>query len=126
MTCNTFRRPYSVQGRLWIDGPEGTFLGFGRTVLLERIQSLGSISAAARSMQMSYRHAWELVESMNRQAPHPLVRKVVGGSGGGGAELTEAGLEALATFHDLQQTFLEFLEQCSTNLPWLKEDDDDT
>ena len=124
MTCNQSHKPYAVKGRIWIDGPEGTFLGFGRIVLLERIESLGSISAAARSMQMSYRHAWELVESMNRQSPEPLVRKAIGGSGGGGAELTEAGQRALATFHRLQASFLEFLARASEELPWLEGHED--
>ena len=75
--------PYRLHGRVWIDGPEGTFLGYGRVILLERIREHGSISAAARSMNMSYRHAWDLVESMNRQAPAPLVVSRAGGRGGG-------------------------------------------
>ncbi|MCP4995252.1 MAG: LysR family transcriptional regulator, partial [Gammaproteobacteria bacterium] len=66
-------------GRIWIEGPEGTFLGYGRVVLLERIREHGSISAAARSMEMSYRHAWELVDSMNRQSRSPVVVKSTGG-----------------------------------------------
>ncbi len=70
---------------------------------------------------MSYRHAWDLVDSMNRQAPHPLVSKAVGGKGGGGATLTAAGLEALDVFHRLQQAFVEFLEERTGALPWLED-----
>ncbi|MGB0713152.1 MAG: winged helix-turn-helix domain-containing protein, partial [Gammaproteobacteria bacterium] len=74
-------RDFRVHGRLWIKGPEGTFLGHGRVVLLRRIREHGSISAAARSMAMSYRRAWRLVESMNRQSRDPVVEKAAGGQG---------------------------------------------
>lgn len=63
---------YELKGRMWIEGPRGTFLGCGRVVLLERIAEFGSISKAAKSIDMSYRHAWELVDSINRQARRPI------------------------------------------------------
>jgi molybdate transport system regulatory protein len=99
----------SLRGRIWIEGPEGTFLGYGRVVLLERIREHGSISAAARSMEMSYRHAWELVDSMNRQSRSPVVAKSTGGRGGGGAQLTGAGEQAVATFWEVHGELKEFL-----------------
>ncbi len=67
----TSQKNYYLRGRIWIAAETGTFLGYGRVILLERIQALGSISAAARSMQMSYRHAWKLVDSMNRHSTIP-------------------------------------------------------
>jgi molybdate transport system regulatory protein len=82
---------YTVQGHIWIEGAEGTFLGVGRISLLERIKEFGSITRAAKSLKMSYRKAWELVESMNRQSPTPLVTASAGGKNGGGATLTAAG-----------------------------------
>ena len=107
---------YRLHGRVWIDGPEGTFLGYGRVVLLERIREYGSISAAARSMNMSYRHAWDLVESMNRQAPVPLVISRTGGRGGGGACLTEAGERAIRLFRDAWDAYKTFEKEYSRNL----------
>jgi len=100
----------SLGGRIWIEGPEGTFLGYGRVVLLERIIEHGSISAAARSMEMSYRHAWELVDSMNRQSRSPVVVKSTGGRGGGGALVTDAGEQAIETFWSVHGEFKEFLQ----------------
>lgn len=100
---------YQLRGRIWIEGPEGTFLGYGRVVLLERIGDHGSISAAARSMEMSYRHAWKLVDSMNRQSRKPVVVSTAGGRGGGGAELTDAGLRAIEAFWLAYGSFKEFL-----------------
>ena len=107
---------YRLRGRVWIEGPEGTFLGYGRVVLLERIREYGSISAAARSMEMSYRHAWELVDSMNRQAPSPVVEKVTGGRGGGGAQLTAAGERAIDGFWEMYRDFRRYVAERSKEL----------
>lgn len=100
---------FQAHGRVWIEGPDGTFLGYGRVVLLERIRDHGSISAAARSMEMSYRRAWKLVDSMNRQSRTPVVTMSTGGRGGGGASLTEAGERAIATFWAFWHDFKDFL-----------------
>ena len=57
--------------RIDFDG-EGR-LGPGKVALLERIASEGSISAAGRSMNMSYKRAWELVAEINQSFTEPLV-----------------------------------------------------
>jgi molybdate transport system regulatory protein len=100
-----------LRGRIWIDSTEGTFLGYGRIILLERIREHGSITKAAKSMEMSYRHAWELVDSMNSQSPVTLIEANTGGKGGGGAKLTEAGEEAIRLFWKLYADFQDFLER---------------
>jgi molybdate transport system regulatory protein len=107
---------YDLRGRVWIEGLDGTYLGYGRVVLLERIKQHGSISAAARSMEMSYRHAWQLVDSMNRQSRKPVVRKSTGGRGGGGAVLTEAGQQAIDSFWAAYRDFNDFLSARSKQL----------
>ena len=104
------------RGRLWLEGPEGTFLGYGRVVLLERIRDSGSISAAARSMEMSYKHAWDLLDSMNRQAGGKLVETVRGGKQGGGARLTVAGEKAIALFWQHHARFQEVLAEMTAAL----------
>ena len=102
---------YKLKGRIWIEGSSGTFLGYGRAVLLERISELGSISKAAKSMDMSYRHAWELVDSINRQARQPLVKTSIGGKKGGGTVLTEAGEKAVRGFWEIYEKFRHFLDK---------------
>ena len=99
------------RGRIWIDGTDGTFLGYGRVVLLERIQEYGSITRAAKSMEMSYRHAWDLVDSMNRQAGEPFVELATGGKGGGGARVTEAGGKAIMLFRRFSEDLQTFLKR---------------
>jgi len=83
---------------------------------LERIREFGSISAAARSMEMSYRHAWELVDSMNRQSRNAVVAKRAGGHGGGGTVLTEVGERAVETFWAAHGDFMDFLDARSRGL----------
>lgn len=105
-----------VHGRIWIDGPEGVFIGHGRVALLERIRKHGSITKAAKSMEMAYRHAWDLVDSMNSQSNKPLVEVATGGKGGGGARVTEAGEKAIELFLTLNEDFQTFLRREQTKL----------
>jgi len=113
---NTAPHIYHLRGRFWIESPQGTFLGQGRVVLLEHIRELGSISAAARSIEMSYRQAWELVNSMNIHSHTPLVSSATGGKGGGGASLTETGEKAIALYHAVRADFDAFLAKRSESL----------
>ena len=105
-----FKKP-ELRGRVWIDGPEGTYIGYGRVVLLERIIEQGSLSKAARSMEMAYRHAWDLVDSMNRQAKKPFVELATGGKGGGGARVTGEGKKAIKLFWQFHEDLLDFLKK---------------
>lgn len=81
---------------------EGGFLGPGKIKLLEAVRDEGSISAAARSMGMAYRHAWELIDAMNRAFRDPVVATTSGGSAGGGASLTPWGVDLLRRYRDLE------------------------
>ena len=104
-------RPYEVRGRVWLDGREGTFLGYGRVALMERVREHGSITKAAKSMGMSYRHAWRLIDSMNKQAPRPFVITSTGGRGGGGTVVTKEGERAIRLFWKLHEEFRKFLQR---------------
>jgi len=80
---------------------DGAMLGPGKAELLQRIAATGSIAAAGREMDMSYKRAWSLVEEMNAAFSHPLVHSARGGPGGGGARLTETGDRVLALYRDV-------------------------
>lgn len=75
-------------------------MGPGKADLLEAIDACGSISSAAKRMQMSYRRAWELVDVMNKCFDQPLVISSPGGHHGGGAQLTEFGCFILKNYRD--------------------------
>lgn len=77
-------------------------MGPGKAELLERIAETGSIAAAGRAMGMSYKRAWQLVETMNEMFRAPLVARNRGGARGGGAELTEIGRAALEHYRALE------------------------
>jgi molybdate transport system regulatory protein len=74
-----------------IDLASGARIGPGKIALLEAIRSTGSISAAARSLGMSYRRAWLLVEEINQTLREPAVTAEAGGARGGGAVVTPVG-----------------------------------
>lgn len=77
-------------------------MGPGKADLLDAIARTGSISAAAREMGMSYRRAWQLVETMNRSFREPLVETAAGGRGGGGARLTTRGQDVLGRYRSME------------------------
>lgn len=82
-------------------------LGPGKAQLLERIRDTGSIAAAGRTMSMSYKRAWMLVEELNRVFREPLVASTRGGARGGGAQLTEAGETVLTHYRKLEEIMAE-------------------
>lgn len=78
-------------------------LGPGKADLLEGIRDTGSIAAAGRRLNMSYKRAWLLVDTMNRCFAAPLVDAATGGRAGGGAALTPLGEEVLARFRHMEE-----------------------
>ena len=83
-------------------GEAGHKLGPGKIALLEAIEVQGSISAAARSMGMAYRHAWEMVDELNHCFDTPAVEVSAGGRAGGGAALTAQGRDVVKRFRAIE------------------------
>jgi molybdate transport system regulatory protein len=83
-------------------GKGAAAMGPGKAELVERIGRTGSISAAARGMGMSYRRAWQLVESLNKAFREPIVATAIGGSRGGGARVTPFGARLVARFRAME------------------------
>jgi molybdate transport system regulatory protein len=83
-------------------GKSASAMGPGKAELVERIGRTGSISAAAREMGMSYRRAWQLVESLNVDFREPVVTTATGGSRGGGALVTPFGARLVAQFRAME------------------------
>jgi len=77
-------------------------MGPGKADLLKAIDASGSISAAARSLGMSYRRAWLLVDTMNQSFKAPVVETLTGGQKGGGARVTDTGHEVLRRYLDME------------------------
>jgi molybdate transport system regulatory protein len=102
---------------LRIDFPPDNRLGHGKIRLLELIASTGSISAAGRTMDMSYRRAWLLVDALNSMFSRPVVESQRGGKQGGGAALTEFGNELLHTYRHMQEKLEKVVKP---ELDWLE------
>jgi molybdate transport system regulatory protein len=85
-----------------IDFASGRRIGPGKITLLEAIRTTGSISAAARSLRMSYRRAWLLVEEINHVLREPAVTAETGGRRGGGAVLTPVGERVIALYRAIE------------------------
>lgn len=105
-----------LTGKLLIETAVGNFLGDKRIRLLEAIDKFGSISQAAKAVPLSYKAAWDAVDSMNNLAPEPLVLSMAGGRHGGGTELTAFARRLIAFYRALEQEYQSALEKLTGNL----------
>ncbi|HWX14909.1 MAG TPA: LysR family transcriptional regulator [Methylocella sp.] len=91
-----------TQVSIRIDLETGGRIGPGKIALLEAIRKTGSITAAAQSMQMSYRRAWLLVDELNKLMSEPVVTTTAGGAMHGGTTLTPVGEKTIALYHSIE------------------------
>jgi len=108
---------FHAQARLRVLLGDAIAMGPGKADLLDAIRRTGSISAAARDLGMSYRRAWTLVDTMNASFSRPLVEPCRGGAGGGGAVVTDCGLDVLAHYRALEQEVTTVLAR---HLAWFE------
>src|SRR5215470_9912458 len=94
--------PASDRLSIRLDLVSGVRIGPGKVAVLEEISRSGSISAAGRTLRISYRRTWELVEDLNRSLGTPVVETAAGGSGGGGAVLTRAGKAVVERYRAIE------------------------
>ena len=92
-----------VQFRLRIRKGAEIAVGPGKVDLLEAIAKTGSITSAARKLEMSYRRAWLLVDTMNRCFRSPLVETAAGGKRGGGTRLTKLGEDVIQRYRRIER-----------------------
>jgi molybdate transport system regulatory protein len=91
--------------RFRIDFAEHSSLGPGKVRLLEAIRDSGSLSPAARDIEMSYRRAWLLVESLKQSFREPVTVASTGGKDGGGMLVTEFGDALIKSYRELERDF---------------------
>jgi len=105
--------PIHLEGAVWMKVGDQSLGGHGRIGLLRAIAELGSISQAARSIGMSYKTAWDAVDTMNNLAGEPLVVRSTGGRGGGSTLLTERGMQLIQRFLQVEATHKRFVKMLS-------------
>ena len=98
-----------VAGSVWLHKAERRFLGEDRINLLEKIDECGSITKGAKAAGISYKTAWDTVNLMNNLSDRPLVERMTGGKGGGGAFLTPEGKEVIRRFRIIEKEHRNFL-----------------
>ena len=101
-----------ADGRFWLTLDGRNFLGRGRVELLQRIRETGSISRAAKAMKMSYKAAWDAVDSMNAAWQSPLVD-----SGPSGSRLTEDAERLISAYLRAEAQHAQFLLKLANKLP---------
>lgn len=94
----------SARFRLRVTIGDEIAIGPGKISLLEAIDETGSLTAAAKHIEMSYRRAWLLLDQLNRSLKRPAVISVNGGEHGGGSELTDVGRKLIALYRGIEAT----------------------
>lgn len=102
---------YQIKSRIWIDYNGHILLGEGRVQLLKEIQASGSLTQAAKALKMSYKKAWDLIDSMNKTAAQPVVITSTGGANGGGTQVTPYGIKLIESFDQINANCWAFLDQ---------------
>lgn len=123
MSTTTDKHPeISLQGSIWMTAGGENLGGKGRIALLAHLMRCGSITQAAKAMGMSYKAAWDAIDSMNNLAGEALVARSVGGKGGGGTTLTARGQRLVENFHAIEEEHRRFVAQLGQQAAGLAQD----
>jgi molybdate transport system regulatory protein len=98
-----------LDGLLWVTARGASLGGPGRMALLRAVHEHGSITQAARAFGMSYKAAWDAVNTMNARAGEPLVARTTGGRGGGSTRLTPRGQRLVQRYAQIEAVHRRFL-----------------
>lgn len=100
-----------IKSRIWIERDGMSFLGYGKIHLLKKIDQTNSINAAAKELSISYKKAWEMMNSLNAAGRKPAAIRKTGGKNGGGTVVTDYGRELIFQFEELNKKCMDFLEE---------------
>ncbi|MBE7421367.1 MAG: nitrogen fixation protein NifQ [Zoogloeaceae bacterium] len=105
------QKPIELRGSVWMTVGGENLGGPGRIDLLSRVAEFGSITRAAKAIGMSYKAAWDAIDTMNNLAGEALVERLTGGKGGGGTRLTRRGEQLVENFRIIEREHRQFVEQ---------------
>ncbi|NMM75174.1 molybdenum-dependent transcriptional regulator [Acidovorax sp. SRB_14] len=109
-------------GAVWMTVGGENLGGAGRIALLAQIAECGSITHAAKALKMSYKAAWDAIDTMNNLAGEPLVERVAGGKGGGGTVLTRRGVQLVENFRLIEREHQRFVAQLNYEAEGIADD----
>ena len=99
-----------VRTKVWFEATGKRVFGSGIARLLAAIDQLGTLTAAAKDVNMSYRYAWQLLRTAEAHLGEALVIRQAGGPTGGGTALTDPGRHALTVFEQLNRDVADFAD----------------
>jgi molybdate transport system regulatory protein len=100
-----------IRSKIWIEANGDPVFGRGRRLLLEAIETHGSINRAAGEVGISFRKAWGHIKAMEDRLGIKLVECRAGGKNGGGTAITKEAKEFLSRFEHLEQGLREFADE---------------
>jgi molybdate transport system regulatory protein len=100
-----------VKSKVWLENNGKLVFGIGKYLILKTIAETGSINQAAKILNMSYRHIWSYVNSIEKRLGYPLLAKNKGGKNGGGAILTDLARELLKKYEQLDEEVKAFADR---------------
>ena len=116
-----FDNNIKLKARFWLEKDSEIFLASGRVELLELLDKEGSLTNAAEIMNVSYHHAWNMVEKINSLAGEPLIIKSQGGKGGGSSKLSPKGKMLIHKYKELKKVFQDLINEI--NLSFMDDKD---
>jgi molybdate transport system regulatory protein len=111
-----------LDGSVWMTVSGEKLGGSGRVELLAKIGEFGSITQAAKAIKMSYKAAWDAIDTMNNLAGEPLVERLAGGKGGGGTRLTPRGEQLVSNFRMLERVHQDFVRELNRHKAGIADD----
>lgn len=73
--------PFRIRSKIWVEDADGKVVfGLGRYRILEAVQRLGSLQAAAQELRMSYRAIWGRISATEKRLGKPLLIRAPRGS----------------------------------------------
>lgn len=100
-----------VKSKVWLEKDGELCFGSGKARILRAVAATGSLNQAARELGMSYRHAWTLMRVAEQRLGKPLLIRTRGGSGRGGAVLTDYAKDVLERFEQMDREVREFVDE---------------
>lgn len=102
---------YKIKSRIWIEVDDKVLIGEGRVRLLKAIEQTGSLSKGAKTLGMSYKKAWTLIDAINKSAKNPVIVSSIGGKDGGGTRLTPHGKALIIAFDKINKNCWKYLDK---------------
>ena len=100
-----------VKSKVWLDKDGKLVFGTGNASIIKAVSETGSLNRAAKKLNMSCRHVWSCIKSVEKRIGQPLLIKTKGGKDGGGAVLTDKAKMLLEKFEILEKDIKHFVDK---------------